>query len=179
MTVMVLDLRVHRPVTLGALLELLPTLGSYLISFVFLAVCWINHHSILSRVRAVDRVTLWMNMQWLFWISLFPFATSCVSETRGAAWAVALYAALQACMALAYRSVVYRVTARPSSIGFDATLWRSESRRNLVAILLYLVAAGIAWYLAAAGLILIVLSVLSYFMPNRHSGQKTLTAAAG
>ena len=46
-------------------------------------------------------------------------------------------------------------------------------------ILLYLVAAGIAWYLAAAGLILIVLSVLSYFMPNRHSGQKTLTAAAG
>ncbi len=169
-TIMVLDLRVHTNETPSDLKQLAPIFIAYIISFIFLAICWINHHSILSRVHAVDRHTLWLNVQWLFWISLFPFATSCVGASHVADWAVSIYAALQAAMSLSYRWLVYRVTGKAESMGFSARLWQSESRRNAIAVGIYLVAALLAFLSTSAALVLIIGSGLSYFMPNRHTG---------
>lgn len=53
--IMVLDLRVHTNETPRDLLKLAPVFVAYIVSVVFLTICWINHHSILSRVHAVDR----------------------------------------------------------------------------------------------------------------------------
>jgi uncharacterized membrane protein len=170
-TIMVLDLRVHTNETPADLLKLAPVFAAYIVSFIFLAICWINHHSILSRVHVVDRHTLWLNVHWLFWMSLFPFATSCVGASHMAYWAVSIYALLQAAISLAYRWLVYRVAGRrESAAGFSDRLWQSESRRNAVAVGVYLVAAAIAFVSSTAALALIVAPALAYFMPNRHAG---------
>lgn len=43
-TIMVLELKPPSSPTLAALLPLWPTLISYVVSFLFIAIIWINHH---------------------------------------------------------------------------------------------------------------------------------------
>ena len=50
----------------------LPTFLSYLVSFLFVAIYWVNHHHLFQMVRAVDARILWYNMNLLFWLLLFP-----------------------------------------------------------------------------------------------------------
>ena len=65
-TIMVLELRPPEGTSLEALRELAPTLVSYLLSFVFVAIYWVNHHHLFQAVRAVDGRVLWANLFLLF-----------------------------------------------------------------------------------------------------------------
>src|SRR5437868_2892681 len=75
-TIMVLDLRPPRDASLVALGEMAPTFLSYILSFVYIAIYWNNHHHFFHLVRRVDGAILWANLHLLFWLSLIPFATS-------------------------------------------------------------------------------------------------------
>src|SRR5438045_9005768 len=81
-TVMVLELRAPDQPTFSALWPLWPTAISYAVSYLFIAIIWINHHYL---VRFVDQATLrliWINFAHLFLVSLLPFATAWVARTR-------------------------------------------------------------------------------------------------
>jgi uncharacterized membrane protein len=45
------------------------------LSFVYVAIYWNNHHHFFHLVRHVSGLMLWANMNLLFWLSLIPFAT--------------------------------------------------------------------------------------------------------
>lgn len=81
-TIMVLEMEVPEEVTLEALIQLLPVFISYLISFIYLGIYWINHHHLLHTVKRVNGKILWANLHLLFWLSLIPFATSWVGENH-------------------------------------------------------------------------------------------------
>ena len=51
-TIMVLELKAPESAEVGDLLKLWPSFAIYLVSFVFVAVYWINHHSILTLATA-------------------------------------------------------------------------------------------------------------------------------
>ena len=101
-TIMVLELRAPRSSELEALAPLLPAIGSYALSFVFVAIYWNNHHHLLQTVRHVNGAILWANMHLLFWLSLTPFVTSWMGQTSFAAWPVAAYGAVQLLSGCAY-----------------------------------------------------------------------------
>jgi len=75
-TIMVLELHVPHGADMGALRPMLPTLLSYLLSFVYIGIYWNNHHHLLHATRKVRGSALWANLHLLFWLSLLPFATS-------------------------------------------------------------------------------------------------------
>src|SRR6202043_2527566 len=75
-TIMVLELRVPHGADWAALKSLAPSFVSYVLSFVYLAIYWNNHHHLLHTVARVDGLTLWANSHLLFWMSLIPAATS-------------------------------------------------------------------------------------------------------
>jgi len=101
-TIMVLELRIPHGADLAALRPLLPILGSYLLSFVFLGIYWNNHHHMLHAVERIDGRALWANHHLLFWLSLTPFATAWMGETGAAPLPVALYGAVLLLAAIAY-----------------------------------------------------------------------------
>ena len=74
-TIMVLELRPPEGSDLAALGPLVPVLLGYVLSFVFIAIYWNNHHHLLQAARHVDGRILWANVHLLFWLSLVPFAT--------------------------------------------------------------------------------------------------------
>jgi uncharacterized membrane protein len=101
-TIMVLELKVPHGADLAALRPLLPIFLSYLMSFVFLAIYWNNHHHLLQAVRQVNGRILWANVHLLFWLSLIPFVTAWMGENHFAPLPVSLYGVIMLCSAIAY-----------------------------------------------------------------------------
>lgn len=75
-TILVLELRVPDSADLAALTHLVPVFLSYILSFVYVAIYWNNHHQLLRTCGHVDGAILWANAHLLFWQSLMPFATA-------------------------------------------------------------------------------------------------------
>jgi uncharacterized membrane protein len=75
-TIMVLELRIPHGADMAALVGVAPSFLTYVMSFVYLAIYWNNHHHLLDTVGRVDGLILWANSHLLFWLSLIPAATA-------------------------------------------------------------------------------------------------------
>src|SRR6266567_3161562 len=69
-TIMVLELRAPSQPTLPALWKVAPVFLSYGLSFLVVAIMWVNHHHLIHAVRGVTARLLWTNIYLLFWIPL-------------------------------------------------------------------------------------------------------------
>jgi uncharacterized membrane protein len=59
-----------------------PLLASYVLSFVYVAIYWNNHHHLLHACERINGASIWANMSFLFWLSLIPFVTATTATTR-------------------------------------------------------------------------------------------------
>src|SRR5262249_16915344 len=75
-TIMVLDLKVPDGADWNVLKSVAPNFVAYVLSFIYLAIYWNNHHHLLHTLDKVDGLILWANAHLLFWLSLIPAATS-------------------------------------------------------------------------------------------------------
>ncbi|MBA3827702.1 MAG: DUF1211 domain-containing protein [Taibaiella sp.] len=82
-TIMVFNIkfpRVKTPYTSAelhaGLMVVAPNLITYLFSFLVIGILWLNHHHIYLMLQKVDEKLMWLNLHFLFWISLIPFPTS-------------------------------------------------------------------------------------------------------
>src|SRR5258708_3688625 len=66
---MFLDLKPPAQATLSALLPLWPTALSYAVSYLFVAIIWINHHRLLLFARDATPKLIWWNFAHLFMTS--------------------------------------------------------------------------------------------------------------
>jgi len=101
-TIMVLELKVPHGASLAALVGLVPVFLSYVLSFVFVAIYWNNHHHLLHAAKRVNGAILWATMHLLFWLSLIPFSTGWMGENAFAALPVAVYGVSMLMPAIAY-----------------------------------------------------------------------------
>lgn len=100
MTLLVLDLRV--PVSTagsaysehglgGALLKLGPSFAAYLLSFTMLGTFWLAQHTLLSILGRCDRTLTWINLGFLFVVSLLPFSAALLAHYVHLRLAVGVY----------------------------------------------------------------------------------------
>jgi uncharacterized membrane protein len=101
-TIMVLELRVPHGTDWTALRPLLPALGTYVLSFVFLGIYWSNHHHMLHATERVNGAILWANLHLLFWLSLVPFVTGWAGENHFASIPTAGYGVVLLMAAIAF-----------------------------------------------------------------------------
>jgi uncharacterized membrane protein len=157
-TIMVLELHVPEGEDLAALGPVLPVLGSYLMSFVFLGIYWNNHHHMFQACRQVSGSVLWANLHLLFWLSLTPVTTAWMGESGFAAWPVAIYGVVLLFSAVAYYiltrtllAVHDRESAFARALGSDFK-GRASLVAYLVAVPLAFVHPALAWgtYVAVA-----------------------------
>jgi uncharacterized membrane protein len=101
-TIMVLELKVPHGADWTALSTLAPRFLSYVLSFVYVAIYWNNHHHLIHTVARVDGLILWANSHLLFWLSLIPAATAWMGENFLAPLPTAIYGASLLMPAIAY-----------------------------------------------------------------------------
>jgi uncharacterized membrane protein len=166
-TIMVLDLRVPHAVHLKALRPLVPVFLTYVLSFVFLGIYWNNHHHLLQRTDSVSGGTLWANLDLLFWLSLFPFATAWMGENHFATTPTAFYGVVLLCAAIAYY-VLQRVIVAHQ--GPDSALGRALGRdwKGKLSPVLYVAAIGLAFVNRWIALAIYIGVALLWLVPDRR-----------
>ena len=101
-TIMVLELKIPQGTDWPAIRPVLPTLLSYVLSYVYLGIYWSNHHHMLQASHRVNGKILWANLHLLFWLSLVPFVTAWTGQNHYAALPTAMYGGVLIMSALAY-----------------------------------------------------------------------------
>ena len=71
-TIMVLELKAPEEPEFSALWSLWPTAISYVVSYIFIALIWINHHYLMRFVGPPALALIWINFVHLFLVSLLP-----------------------------------------------------------------------------------------------------------
>jgi uncharacterized membrane protein len=166
-TIMVLELKVPHDVGWQPLAELAPAFLSYVLSFIYLAIYWNNHHHLLHTVSNVNGMILWANMHLLFWLSLIPFATGWMGEHPLEPLPTALYGASLLMASLAYYLLEFAIIRHQ---GQDGALARALGRdlKGKVSPFLYLSAIVMAFFLTWAAHAIYVLVALMWLVPDRR-----------
>lgn len=79
MTVLVLELVRPDSDSLQSFIALLPHLGVYFVSFFILDIYWGNHHHLFQSIKRINGKVLWINISFLFVLSLIPIFSNWVS----------------------------------------------------------------------------------------------------
>jgi len=133
-TIMVLDLRPPPQATLAALLRLWSAGLSYVVSYLFIAIVWVNHHHLLRFAEHATPRLIWVNFAHLFMVSLVPFSTAWVADSRLAAVPVSVYAVVFVLVNLAYCAFVWEALAQAEVEEVSARMRRITGTRSLLTL---------------------------------------------
>ena len=165
-TIMVLELKAPDEPAFSALWPLWPTFISYAVSYLFIAIIWINHHYLMRFVDAPTLRLIWINFVHLFMVSLVPFATAWVARTRLARSPVAFYAGLFVCVDIAYNIFEREVLARVETTHVSERVRRVARRRSLVVLAMFTTAMLVAFVAPRLGFALICAALLLHLRPD-------------
>ena len=165
-TVMVLELKAPEQATFLALWPLWPTAISYAVSYLFIAIIWINHHYLMRFVGTPTLGLIWINFAHLFMVSLLPFATAWVAGTRLASSSVVFYAGLFVCVDLAYNVFEHEVLAHANAAQVSTRMRHIARRRSLVVLAGFTIAMLVAIVAQRLGFGVICAALLLHLQPE-------------
>jgi len=144
-TIMVLEIKVpHGDHEFKALIPLLPIFFSYLLSFIYLAIYWNNHHHLLHSAVKISGGIMWANMHLLFWLSLLPFVTGWMGENDFAPTTLFLYGIVLLMSAAAYfilQNLIVKKNGKNSKLS-EAI---GKDIKGKISLVLYLIAISVAF----------------------------------
>lgn len=159
-----LVLEIHVPELAGgkplgdALRELRPSFVAFLLSFVVTAIAWTGHRDLFAMIRRTDRTLVWLNLVYLFPLSLLPFGAALLSGYDQAPAALKMYGVLLLLIALTRLAVWLYATNRPHLV-FEPIDRRTKTVGVLIVAVpaaLYLLAILIAKPAPEASLVIYV-----------------------
>ena len=146
-----------------ALVTLAPKLLSYLLSFLFIAVFWVNHHGFFRLIRHVDVALLWLNIMLLLALSFIPFPTAMIGEYPRNPLALALFSVV-----LMLAGIVFNLMWRHSEShglfhsGISLAMVGRATVLGLIGPALYGLAAVVAFVFPLATWALLIVVPLIY-----------------
>jgi uncharacterized membrane protein len=168
-TIMVLELHAPAEPTVSALMAVWPSFLVYAVSFLMVAIMWINHHHFFLHARRSTPGLMWSNVFLLFWMSLIPFDTAWLGQHPTAPGPIAVYGVTLAFCSLAFLLVQSALACQnredESSICFFGRIRLKAS----ISLVLYLVAAALPLWSPIPSLAIFVLIPAAYFWPDPKS----------
>ena len=166
-TIMVLELKVPHGGDFSLLYPLLPIFLGYVLSFIYLAIYWNNHHHLFQAVRHVNGRILWANIHLLFWLSLVPFVTAWMGESHFSSQSVALYGVILLCAGIAYYILVRALLGHH---GEDSVLAKAlgSDRKGKISVLIYAIAVPLAFIHPLIACSFYVLVAIIWLIPDRR-----------
>ena len=138
---------------------------SYLLSFVGVGIYWGNHHHLVHSVKRVSPGVIWANMHLLFWLSLVPFVTEWLGETRAAKVPTAIYGVVCIGSGLAYQ-ILQTVISRQQTDEAGRHAHDRNSKKGLACLFLYSAGIALSFFYAPASIGLFTLVSLLWLVPD-------------
>ena len=170
-TIMVLELKIPHGSDWQSLRNLAPKFISYVISFIYIAIYWNNHHHLLHTVNHVTGTILWSNIHLLFWLSLVPFVTAWAGENHFAELTVAIYSFVMLMAGVAYY-ILSRVIIKVH--GKNSVLLSAIGRdmKGIISMVGYSIAVPLAFYYREGSILIIVIIAFLWLIPDRRIEKK-------
>lgn len=171
-TVMVFDLKLQEIPTdktvWTELVKINPKFISYAISFLMLAIMWVNHHQLFHQIKHTDRKLLWYSIHLLFWMSIVPFGTNFIGANPLLWQASSFYGIIFFMSALSFtmlRNYVIQTNLLHESINKQAHI--KIRNKNRLALLIYLLAACLSPVSVYISFTLFLVVPTMYFIPEK------------
>ena len=148
-------------------MTIIPTLATYVLSFIFVGIYWNNHHHMLRATSGIDGRTMWANLHLLFWLSLVPFTTSWLGENPSAPVPTALYGLVLLLNAISYTLLQNALVAVNGSGTAFAKAVYTDLKGKLSPVL-YACAIGFAFVSPIISDALFVIVAVVWFVPDRR-----------
>jgi uncharacterized membrane protein len=169
-TVMVLELKVPEQGH-DSFSDLWNTSGlgllTYLLSFIYIGIYWNNHHHMFQLSDDVDGTVLWANLHLLFWLSLYPFTTAWLDESKVALTPTVVYGVNLLGAAIAYYLLQLRMIQLPGS-GPRLREAIGDDLKGKLSPVIYLVGIAIAFFEPWLALIPFFVVALMWLVPDRR-----------
>jgi uncharacterized membrane protein len=166
-TILVLELKAPHSDRIEALLPIVPTFLSYVLSFIYIGIYWNNHHHMLRAAARVSGAVLWANLLLLFWLSLFPFATAWMGENHFGATPTALYGVVLLMAALSYSLLQYTIIVAEGPSSFLKMVLGADWKGK-VSPVLYLIGIAAAFYAPRVAQAIYLGVALMWLVPDRR-----------
>lgn len=172
-TIMVLELHAPEGNSFADLKPLIPKFISYILSFLYIAISWNNHHHLFQAVTHVNGKILWRNTLLLFCLSLVPFVLAWMGENHFSASPVALYGLVLLLCPLSYPLLLQSLiqlhgkdSLLAASIGKDA--------KGKISIALYVAGILLSFVNSFLGFALYCCGAFIWFIPDSRIEKKLL-----
>jgi len=165
-TVLVLDLRPPEAPTIAALLRLWPSWLSYAVSYLFIAIVWVNHHYLMRYAEEATPRLLWFNFAHLFSMSLLPLSTAWMAVSRLAPQPVAFYATVFFLVNVTYVCLIWELIGRLPLEAISPKVRRIMLLRSVATLCLFALAAAVALKYPIAGLGICICCLIVYLRPD-------------
>jgi TMEM175 potassium channel family protein len=165
-TILVLQFKPPNANSFTALLPLWPTGLSYVVSYLFIAIVWVNHHHLFGYAEVATPRLVWSNFAHLFSVSLIPFTTEWIADSRLAGAPVVLYASVFVLVNITYIALCTEVVDRPAHEDVPHRIRRLLQMRSFMTIIVFAAAALVAFRWPVIAMVLICLCLIGYLRPD-------------
>jgi len=166
-TIMVLEFKAPENVTMPELLNMWPTLVSYLLSFVYVGIYWNNHHHLFQAVKKINGKILWANHFLLFSLSLVPFTTALLSRSQFNELSTLSYGVVLFLAAFAYYLLTNSLLHQNLlNLGLKQAV--GEKRKEKISLGLYFIALPLAGYISWMAMLIFALVAAMWFYPDKR-----------
>jgi len=151
------------------LIEMLPKLFTYVISFAIVGIFWVGHHSLFHFIICADRTLLWLNNLFLLCVGFIPFPAALLGAYGTRRVAVIVYGASLALTGLTLALIWRYATHDRRLVNEDLhpQAVRNGLRRILLGPALYGVSMDLCFVSAWISLSIYVIVPLIYILPGR------------
>jgi uncharacterized membrane protein len=166
-TILVLELRPPAGDQFGDILHEKGKLLAYVLSFVFVAIYWVNHHHLFQVVHRIDGRTLWANILLLFCLSLTPVATAWLGDSGVKTGPVAAYALVLVACAVAYTLLTLALLALHEP-GSHLERAIGNDRKGRASLAAYIVAFAFSFVWPWVSVAVFIAVAIVWFVPDRR-----------
>ena len=166
-TIMVLELRIPERASFLALIKLYPVFLSYILSFVFIAIYWVNHHHLLHTVYHVNSRIMWANMFLLFCLSLIPFTTGWMGHNHFDKIPVALYAINLLLCALAFYILQKTIISHYTHSSNLIEALKKQDKKGIISLVIYFISIPCALFYPLISAALFVFVAIIWVRPDK------------
>ena len=157
-----------------SLLHLAPKFIAWVISFLTVAVIWVNHHRIFESLKNINHAIFWLNANLLLWVSFIPFPTALMGDYPNNKLAVSFFGIASFMMGIAFLLFRFYMWKNPGiTKGFTKDeLWLGVRNVIFFGPTLYLFGTATAWIHPFIAFGFYALVTIYYIFPKSSALQK-------
>ncbi len=173
-TIIVLEMEVPKGHFINDFWHIVDECISYAGSFFFISIFWLKHNKLFHSVKKIDSKVLRMNLIFLFWISLLPFATRWIDGGNLEKSPTVMYALILFMSGISFQLLEYYVM-KVENQGFRLIDILKKDTKGTIINILSLITIVVALFNAESAILLLTLIAILLAISDKRFKKENKT----